>query len=230
MEQFNGEGTAGEEPVLQRKEIPERIGETIGYDVLLGRIRLGTARYRYLSKTKLEDETVHRIAFETKVVRFHDRETIYYDAKTFLPLVVERKVSQFLKPEKIREVYDQENFKLTIIKKRFMTEEIVIKKNAPIHNSILLPFFVRDLPGLDIGWSFKVNLPQRHYTINLVAIETVEVPAGNFEAFYFESVPRQIKIWISSDERRIPLKLEGTGGMGYKLLMREYSIPKQAVN
>lgn len=210
---------------VKGKLISERIGEKISYDLMLGKVRLGDAKYHHLKKTVLNGRNVHVITFQTKAVRFRDRETIYYDTETFLPVIIERKVSQFLKPEEIKEVYDQSNFKLTITKKRFFTEEIVIQKDAPIHNSILLPFFVRNMQKLKKGWSFKANLPQREYRITLVGIESVKVPAGTFEAYYFESKPKQIKIWISTDERRIPLRLEGTSGIGYKLLMREYSLP-----
>ena len=84
--------------------------------------------------------------------------------------------------------------------------------------------------NLEIGWSFDVNLPQRKYKITLAAIELLKVPAGEYLAYYFESEPKQIGIWISKDEHRLPLKIEGTGGMiGYKLLMREYSLPQQGV-
>ncbi|MBI4846458.1 MAG: DUF3108 domain-containing protein [Candidatus Omnitrophica bacterium] len=203
----------------------KRVGEKITYDVILGKVRLGKAVYHHLKKTQLNEDTVNLISFETRVAQFHDQETIYCDVKTFLPLMVERKVSQILKPEKIQEVYDQKNFVLTITKKRFTTEEIIIKKDAPIHNSILLPFFVRNNFALNIGWSFEANLPQQKYKIMLKSIETVDVPAGKFEAYYFESEPNRIKIWISTDTNRVPLKLEGTGGLGYKLLMKEYERP-----
>jgi len=220
----------GGEQLVEKK--PDRIGEEILYDVMLAKIRIGQAKYRHLSKTLLNEKPVHLITFETKALRFRDRETIYADPETFLPIVIDRKVSQILKPEKIKEEYDQENFVLKITKKRFTTEERIIKKDSPIHNSILLPYFVRNKKDLEVGWSFMANLPQHKHKITLKAIESVTVPAGDFRAFYFESEPvkgKQIKIWISTDEGRIPLRLEGTGGIGYKLLMRKYTLPKATV-
>jgi len=228
MDEFSGRESQKEPDKV--KEVPEkdRVGEQINYDVYLGKIKLGQARYHHMRKMMYKGRMVHLITFETKALRFRDRETIYCDNNSFLPILVERKVSQFLKPEKIKEEYDQKNFVLKITKERFTKEEHVIKSDAPIHNSILLPYVVRNTKNLDLGWSFVVNLPQRKYKITLSAIETVKVPAGEFQAYYFESDPRQIKIWISTDENRVPLKLEGTGGMiGYKLLMRDYSLPEK---
>ena len=230
MDEFSGRESLKVKQKEKEDGPKDRVGEQIDYDVYLGKVKLGTAEYHHLKKIMFNGKLVHLITFQTKAMRFHDRETIYCDTKTFLPIVVERKVSQFLKPEKIREEYDQENFVLTITKERFTKEKHVIKKDAPIHNSILLPYVVRNTKKLEIGWSFEVNLPQRKYEIVLSAIETVKVPAGEFQAYYFESKPKQIKIWVSTDENRIPLKLEGTGGvLGYKLLMRRYSLPEKKV-
>ena len=228
MNKFTGRDLPGKQEAESR--LPDRVGEQIAYDLYLGKVKLGHAKYHHLRTTKLNGRLVHLITFQTKAMRFHDRETIYCDTKTFLPILVERKVSQFIKPEKIIEEYDQENFTLTITKTRFTTEKHVIKKDGPIHNSILLPYVVRNSKNLEIGWSFDVNLPQRKYKITLAAIESLKVPAGEYLAYYFESEPKQIRIWISKDEHRLPLKIEGTGGMiGYKLLMREYSLPQQGV-
>ncbi|MCK5492237.1 MAG: DUF3108 domain-containing protein, partial [Candidatus Omnitrophica bacterium] len=230
MDQFSGRVSQNEQDKVTEDSEVDRVGEQIDYDVYLGKVKLGRAKYNHMKKMMFQGRMVHLITFETKAMRFRDRETIYCELDTFLPIVVERKVSQFLKPEKIREEYDQKNFVLSITKQRFTTEKHIIKKDAPIHNSILLPYVVRNAKNLDIGWSFEVNLPQRKYEIVLSAIETVKVPAGEFKAYYFESNPKQIRIWISMDENRVPLKLEGTGGiLGYKLLMREYSRPEKNV-
>ena len=206
-----------------KTQIIDRIGEQINYDLFLGRVRVGTAEYHHLRKTYLNEKLVDIIIFNTQAMSFKDRETIYCDSNTFLPLIVERKISRPIKPEKIREVYDQNNFKLTITKQRFGTSITEIKSTAPIHNSILLPFFVRNIADLNIRWTFTANLPQGKYLIKLMAIEEVEIPAGKFEAYYFESEPSKIKIWIGTDENRIPLRIDGTGGIGYKMMMREYT-------
>jgi len=213
-----------EEAAEQAVEDIACVGEKIVYNVMLGNLSIGSSEYRFLKKTELNGRPVNLITFYTKLARFSDRETIYSDPKTFLPFLVERKISKLIKQERIREEYDQENFVLTIIRKRWNTKKTVIKKDKPIHNPVLLPYFVRNNANLNLGWTFEVNFPKREYKIELKSIEDVKVPAGEFKAYYFESEPPQIKIWISKDARRIPLKIEGTGVLGYKLVMKEYSI------
>lgn len=227
LEKEGGVKEEKEGRVKEEEKVFDRVGEEITYDVFLGRVRLGKSQYRHLRRMKKEDQDVNQIIFETDIIKFHDLETIYCDVKTFLPVLIERKVSRMLKPERIEERYDQKNFTLTITKKRFTTESLSIKKDKPIHNSILLPYYVRVNADLKIGWSFEANLPQTSYLIKLVSAEEIEVPAGKFKAYRFESDPPRIQIWISADERRIPLRIEGTGALGYKLLMREYSFEKK---
>jgi len=149
------------ESIDRKPKYPERIGEKIDYDVMLGKIKIGSAEYHNLKKTKLKDREVYLISFVTRAIRFQDQETIYCDADTFLPLRVERKISQLLKPEYITEVYDQEKFLLTITKKRFREEITHIHKDSPIYNSILLPFFIRNSPDLEINRSFESKHTQK---------------------------------------------------------------------
>jgi hypothetical protein len=68
-----------------------------------------------------------------------------------------------------------------------------------------------------------VNLPNREFKIELTSIDEVAVPAGTYKAFHFQSLPRQIEIWITADERRIPIKIQGAGIFGYLMVMKEYN-------
>lgn len=202
----------------------ERIGEKIVYGVKLGKVSLGQAVFRQLSRAELEGRAVSLMAFETKLVRFSDTEKIYSDRDTFLPLKVERSISNWPLSEQIEEYYDQKEFTLTIIKNNGRKAvPLTIKKDGPIHNAIMLPFYVRRAAKLDIGWSMTVNLPNQRFEMRLSGVEDTLVPAGNFRAYHFESQPKKFEVWISADERRIPLKIKGAGALGYILVMKEYS-------
>lgn len=202
----------------------KRIGEKIVYDIKFGNISLGKAKFSYLPATILGDKTVGVMIFETKVVRFTDLEKIYSDEDNFLPFRVERNIYTWPISEKITEYYNQENFTLTIVKnKGKRKEELIIKREAQIHNAISLPFYIQNIAKFDIGWSMAVNLPNQQFEMKLTAIEEVKVPAGVFKAYRFESVPSKFQIWISADERKIPIKIKGLGALGYTFLMKEYN-------
>lgn len=213
----------GKPSEVKKERPPERIGERIVYFIRFGNITLGRAIFSRLPGVELDGRIVSLMTFETKLARFKDLEKIYSDRESFLPLKVERDIAVWPVPEKISEDYDQENFVLTIIKsKGRKKEQMVIKKDGPIHNAIILPFYIRNAVKLDIGWSMRANLPNQRFEIRLVSIEDINVPAGNFKAYRFESTPKRFEIWISADERRIPIKINGAGPLGYTFILKEY--------
>jgi len=206
---------------LGRKGISGDVGEKITYDVKLGKIPLGKSTFSFISKTEVEGKPLNIMIFDTRLAHFSDTEKIYSDPETFLPARVERKIFNGLSREKITEEYDQENFTVKITKKTLLREKTsVIQKDSSIHNAILLPHHVRRLPDLAVGQTFFANLPNHEFTIKLISIENVEVPAGTFKAYRFESTPKQIAIWISADEYRIPIKIQGIGTYSYTMLMK----------
>ncbi len=208
---------------VQKPRFPERVGEKIIYNVMLGNIRIGKAIFHYQAKSDLNLKPANLFTFETRLMRFKDNEKIYSAPGTFLPLRVEREIFAWPKYEKITEVYDQEKFTLDIVKTESGREhKLVFKKGSAIHNAILLPYLIRQIPDLALGWSFQANLPTQQFKIELVGIEEIKVVAGTFKAYHFKSTPERFEIWISDDEYRIPLKIKGMSGIGYTLEMREY--------
>jgi len=202
---------------------PDYAGEKIIYDVKLGKLYLGKARFNNLANVQLDGRFLSVMTMETKLTQFTDTEKIYSDPETLLPIRVERDILKWLAHENITEDYDQNNFIVTIIKNKGAGQEkLLIKKDAPIHNAVLLPYYVRRIPRLEVGRIIIANLPTRRLEIKLVSIENIKVPAGTFKAYHFKSTPKQIEIWISIDERRIPLKIQGNGLFGYSMVMREY--------
>lgn len=200
------------------------VGESILYDVKLGKARLGKSQFKYIENVRINGRLLAVMTAETKLTQFMDKEKIYSDAETALPIKVERDILNWFIREKITEDYDQKDFTVTIVKEKGGKQErLVIKKDSHIHNAILLPYYVRRTPKLDVGRIIVANLPTRRLEIALVSIEEIKVPAGTFKAYHFKSAPKQIEIWISADERRIPLKIQDTAGIcGYSMVMREY--------
>ncbi len=204
------------------------LGERITYDIRFGGLKLGSSRFNYLAKAEINDQPALLMTLDTRLARFADTEKIYGDPVTLLPMRIERYIINWFSREHIIEVYDQFGHSVTIKKTKGKREEapLVIKKSGPIQNAILLPHYVRRLPLLTLGTVFIVNLPNREFKIELTSIDDVVVPAGTFKAFHFESVPKQIDIWITADERRIPVKIQGSGIFGYLMVMKEYVPPQ----
>ncbi len=200
-------------------------GEKIVYNVRMGNVTLGRSVFTRLEPVELDGKMVNLMSLETRLAKFSDKEKIYSSPRTFLPLKIEREVVNWPFQEKISEQYDQEKFTLTIIKnKGKSSQQRVIRKDSPIHNTIVLPFVLRDIPELAVGWSMTANLPAQKFEVNLSSVETLKLPSGEFKAYHFESAPPKFEIWVSADERRIPLKIKGSGPLGYTLVLKEYSL------
>jgi hypothetical protein len=217
--------TSTAKPQISKEEIiPDYSGEKIVYDVSMGAFKIGTSTFFHQELTKLGASDAYLVVFATKVARMNDIEKIWADTKNFLPLRVERDVRMWPKYEKIVEIYDQALHTLDVAKQSGSSNQTRrIAREGPIHNAILLPYQVRRIDPLDPGWSMKVTLPTQEFKITLVSIEDVEVPAGKFKAFYFESSPKRFEIWISADDKRIPVKIRGSSGLNYIMAMRSYS-------
>jgi uncharacterized protein len=197
-------------------------GEKITYSISIG----GTAEYTDLGIVDLEGRKVRSVTFKTHIGGLlDDFEVIYAQPDTLLPVKIERDVKYLFRKEHLVEEYSPQTSSAVVrkyVRDKFI-KEYRLQEEKPIQNAILLPFWLRNVPDLQIGWTTDVQV-SRPYTVTLVAIEEVEVPAGNFMAYRFVSEPRKFDIWITQDEDRIPIRIAGTGGYKYTLEMKTRSI------
>ncbi|MBU2101937.1 MAG: DUF3108 domain-containing protein [Candidatus Omnitrophica bacterium] len=183
----------------------------------------GTAEYNDKGIIELEGKAVRFTTFETRLTGFSDLEKIYSDAQSLLPLRVERFVAFPIGAEYLVEEYAPDENALVINKfvGKKKVKEYRYKAQGPMYNAIMLPFYLRTVPDLALGWSFRARLPVQ-FTVTLSSMDEVIVPAGTFQAYHFTSVPAKFEIWISADQYRIPLKIKGLGGYRYTLFLKKY--------
>ncbi|MFA5100542.1 MAG: DUF2062 domain-containing protein [Candidatus Omnitrophota bacterium] len=197
-------------------------GEKIAYSISTG----GTAEYTDLGIVDMEGRKVRSVKFKTHIGGLlDDVEVMYAEPDTLLPLKIERDVRYLLRKERIVEEYSPQTASAVFrkyVRNKFI-KEYRFKEDSPIQNAILLPFYLRNVPDLHIGWSFDVQIT-RAYKVTLVAVDDVEVPAGRFMAYRFTSEPRKFDIWITDDADRIPVKIAGSGRYKYTLEMKSRSI------
>ncbi len=194
-------------------------GEKIVYDVS----PVGRAEYDDLGEVVIDGQKLDCVTFRTQMMGFDDTEKIYSDSQSYLPVKVERDVSMWLSKEYLVEQYDQNKFLLTIDKFKAgkKVKQYVFQKDGPLHNAVLLPFYLRTIAYLYIGWEIKARFPEE-FTIRLASFDEITVPAGKFMTYHFTSTPSKFEIWISRDDPRVPVKIKGLGGLGYTMVMREH--------
>jgi len=195
--------------------------ETILYDIS----PLGYSEYRDMGSVEFLGNKFNLVVFKTRAAGFEDTEKIYSDPASGLPVKVERFVSMWFGKEYLSEEYDSHKNTLSITKFEHgkKTRAYLFHGKGPIHNAVLLPFSLRKVPDLGVGWSSTIRLPEE-FKVKIVSVEDITVPAGKFKAYHIVSNPPKFEIWISKDELRLPLKIKGLSGFSYTLMMQSRTL------
>ena len=199
------------------KKPPFKDNEIFEFSYNMGPLKAGSAKLVFLGEAEFNGQKAYHITFESRVAAFYDLEDIHAYPETFYPINIKRKIKNFGIASNIEECYDQENFKVEITKDGILRKKTtVIKKQNPIQNALLLVYFCRTLSEsrLSSGFEKQVSLPVSDFKVIYRKKEKIETPAGEFEAFVFESEPEKMRFWMSTDKKRIPLKLENLTAIG----------------
>ncbi|MBM3243457.1 MAG: hypothetical protein FJZ12_01290 [Candidatus Omnitrophica bacterium] len=184
-------------------------GEKIIYNIS----PVGKAEYNDLGIVEYKGKEYWLVTLETSVPGFKDLEKIYADPVTGLPLVVERFIKWPLSEEYIVEEYDPKNYSQVnrrYVKDKLTNEYKYKSDNGPYHNAVLLPFYLRGIQDLKIGWSMVIRVPEE-FTVTLSEIADVNVKGKQIKAYHFTSKPDKFNIWISYDADRVPAVIKGSG-------------------
>jgi len=191
--------------------------ETITYNIK----PVGLCVYQNFGPVEYRGNKANLIVFKTNLPGFEDKEVIFSEAQTRLPIFVDRDISILFRDEHITEEYSSRDFTLKVTKfqKGGKVDGYSLKRKGPLQNAILLPFSLREAPELKIGGVFNVIL-LKEFKVKVEGVEEVDVPAGRFKAYHLTSAPKKFEIWISADKNKLPIKIKGIGALPYALEMK----------
>ncbi|MDP6685727.1 MAG: DUF3108 domain-containing protein [Candidatus Omnitrophota bacterium] len=205
--------------------LPFSKGETLTYEVKLKKLNVGKSVLTFHGIETLGYKELYHITFSTRITALTDVEELYAEKETFLPVEVHRTIKKFgTFTTRVIEKYDQEAFRVDIKQKtKFRKKEFSIEKDRPIHNAILLSYFCRTRESFSKKETFDITIPAIDFKVMFAGEEIIETPLGKFNAYLFTSDPPKFKLWLSTDEKRIPLMIENPSKIGYSLVIKEIS-------
>lgn len=198
-------------------------GEVLTYTIRKFGVKAGEAVIEYRGLVDLEGQQKILITFVAKGFNFLDDEKIFADPETLLPVRVERELNIFGKRERIVEFYDIEKKTVTIKKydNDAVIEEIVFKKEEPIDNLYCYIFRYRQSGLFKEGEAFRMPLPTKDVDFKIIRQERVAALQDRQNAWYMQSQPPEYHVWFSQDPRKIPLRIDGGGGLAKTVMVLE---------
>ena len=203
------------------------IGEVVSYDVRSLAVKQADANLEFKGLVEVGGRKAYLITFEAKGFNFLDIEKIYADKETFYPLRVERDLNIWGVAEKITEVYDQQNFIVTVTKTtkaNSSPQVLAIQKKEEIDNIYCFIYRYRLNGDFKIGSSLKMNLPTKDVSIKIVKKTALEVGEKMLDTIFLETTPAQYKIWFDVGSEKIPHRIDKTAMVGAtSMIISNYS-------
>ena len=221
----------------QRSEVPWGVGEKLEYDVKFGALRVGTGSMEVVGIESLRGREVWHTQFRIKGGTFfykvNDLFESWFETGTLSSLRHRQDIDEGRRErERVFEIFPD---------RRVYTENEGDERpsvDAPLDDGSFL-YFIRTVP-LEVGKTYEFNRyfrPDRNpVIIRVVRRETIEVPAGKFDAIVIQpeiktkgifSKDGRAEIWLANDSTRAMLQLKSRLSFGsLNLYLKSYRPPK----
>ena len=201
--------------------LPFMPGEELKYNVYSKGLKIGRSILTFHGETVLDGVECYHITFLTKIPFFEDKEEIFADKQTFLPIRVERSIRKAMGiRSKIIEEYDQKEFKVVIKQEGALrTKNQIIQKTGPIYNAILLTYYCRLKPEAANNEPFKIMLPTSEYDVQVSGNDIIKTSKGEYPVTVYSSNPSKFTFYLSTNPNRVPIKIESHTALDYTMIL-----------
>jgi len=191
-------------------------GETISFGVYSNIVKVGSGALTYVGPVDNKGVVGQHVRLHVATLSVNDTEEVYGSGDFKLPYKVDRQLRLFGRDEVIKETYAPGNKSVVISKSiNGQTEQSeTISSERDLENVLLTIYSLRNDPQLAVGRTYAVNLPTQRFKLIVKSKTSIKVPLGKFQVFYIESQPSKYKIWMTDDEKRIPVRIQGLVSFG----------------
>lgn len=218
------------------EEIPFAPGERLVFQLKWIFVPAGEAVVEVLPYEKIDGRSVHHFVMTARsnsyldtFYRVRDRIDAYTDMAMNGSVLYIKKQREGSTKRDERVIFDQENLKAYYHrKKKNKNKEIEIIPGT--FDPLAVFFFTRTI-NISVGMQIKKPVSDGHKVVigkaKIVKREKIKVPAGKFDTFLLEpelkhiggvfekSKGASIKVWVTADKRRIPVRLTSKVSVGY---------------
>ncbi len=212
--------------LLQADEHPFSIGETLEFDLKVNIIKAGNAKLQVIGEEIVDENQTYHIKYTVKSNRYVDR--LFYvrdqvDSWLDKNGLFTRKFMKNIREGSYR--YKLEA-KMNYIDSTLTSEDEVFQIDSEIRDPFSLFYYLRSIP-LKVGQklSFKTFDNGQFVDFHIIVHrkENVRAPAGRFRCLVIEPYREgktlfkqkgDMRIWLTDDERRLPVKIETKATFG----------------
>jgi len=204
---------------------PFKVGEVLDYDVLYLRFLQGKARLVIVEQTTYQGAKAYHMTQHVDVGSFFSNHVeITCRASDLMPLLITTRMKRKGKEALGRQVYVPEKRSATFsLTEGGKTKFSTFKRRHPIQDVVTVLYYLRT-QNLADGASFPVSLMEGEYTLTLAGKENLKAGVRGIpdpvECWVVKSVPSKIKVWLTLDERHLPVRVEVSGKGNPKLFLK----------
>ena len=189
-------------------------GETVLFAIKKFGVRVGEASLVYKGPVSFSHGQALLAVFTATSMNFFDKEEIYFDPQTFLPVFVKRDLNIWGQKEQITESYVPGG--KVIIKKesRGQVTQSTIEKKTALDNIYCFMYRYRKEGDFRVGNKVSMHLPTGDVSLKILKKETIQAGGQRHDAFYMQSDSGEFRLWFDAGPHKIPLRIDGAIGLG----------------
>ncbi len=214
--------------------VPFAIGERLEYDVKFGSIKVGSGSMEVQDLADIRGvttwHTVFRITGGIPLYRVNDRYESWFDVRTLSSRRFHQDIDEGSYERKRRYEFFNER---GMYQENDKPEQATVE--SPLDDGSFL-YYVRTIP-LEVGKEYTIsryfNPASNPVTIKVLRRETVNVPAGSFNAVVLQPTFRtkgifsengKAEVWITDDDRRMMVQMKSKLSIGsLNLYLRKHN-------
>ncbi|MFQ6608363.1 MAG: DUF3108 domain-containing protein [Fidelibacterota bacterium] len=207
-------------------DIPFSIGETLEYDLKVNIIKAGSAMLKVIGEEEINGNPTYHIRYTAKSNRFvdplfyvRDRVNSWLDKEGLFTRQLKKNIHEGSYRYKLKAYVNYKDSTVT-------SGNEVLPINSVIRDPFSLFYYLRSIQ-LKVGQQLSFVTYDNNQFVDFQIIvhrkENVRVPAGRFQCLVIEPYRKgktlfkqkgDMRIWLTDDERRLPVKIETKSTFG----------------